>query len=357
MKKFISALLAGAMMLSLAACGGSGGKSGGGAASNPPAASNPATPPAASQPAEPAGPEPVTIRIGYMANYASLWGVLSAIDQGCFAEENITVVLSVFGDGPSEVAAMEGGSIDMAYIGKGAHRLCIQDRAVIFAPSSVHTTDKIIVSGKSGIEKMEDLKGKKIAYNSGVSTATLNNALKVAGLTDKDVELYDMDVTYMVSAMASGQVDASIAWNPYDAQILQTIEGSKQIEFSDGSVNISSWICLPSYAEKNHDVLVRFTRALLKGMDWGSKEENWEAVAQLCAKQTATDFEANLQQVRDATWFDSETIRSDLKDGTLKGYYEHAQQDFLDTESIKPEEAKDDVGDFILFDVLEEALG
>lgn len=354
MKKLIALLLALVMVFALAACGDSGDKNSsspsGGQSNAPGNSSSPSD-------AQPAGPEPVKLRIGYMANYASLWGVLSAIDQGCFDEENITVELVVFGDGPSEVAAMEGGSIEMAYIGKGAHRLCIQDRAVIFAPSSVHTTDKIVVSADSGIEKMEDLRGKRIAYNSAVSTATLNNALKVAGLTTDDVELFDMDVTYMVSAMASGQVDVAIAWNPYDGQILQTIEGSKQIEFSDGSVNISSWICLPSYAETNHDVLVRFTRALLKGMDWGSKEENWEAVAQLCAKQTATDLDANLQQVRDATWFDSATIRSDLNDGTLKGYYEHAQQDFLDTESITPEEAKDDVSVFILFDVLSEALG
>ena len=38
---------------------------------------------------------------------------------------------------------MEGGSIDLAYIGKGAHTLCIQGRALVFAPSSVHTSDKI----------------------------------------------------------------------------------------------------------------------------------------------------------------------------------------------------------------------
>lgn len=354
MKKLTALLLALALGLSLAACGGSNANNSQ-PPNNPPAnnsqdvtPNNPDTPPAA---------EPVTLRIGYMANYASLWGVLSAIDQGCFAEENITIELVVFGDGAAEVAAMEGRSIDMAYIGKGAHRLCIQDRAVIFAPSSVHTTDKIIVTGESGINSVADLTGKRIAYTSSVSQATLNNALSVGGVDPESVTLFDMDVTYMVSAMASGQVDAAIAWNPYNAQILQAIEGSKEIEFTDGTVNISSWICLPSYAEENYDVLVRFTRALMKGMDWGSQEENWEAVAQLCAAQTATDYEANLQQVRDATWFDSATVRSDLQDGTLKGYYEHAQQDFLDVGSITPEEAKDDVADFIRFDILSEALG
>ena len=216
MKKITALLLAIAMVLSLAACGG------GGAATTP--APSESTPAESNQPAETAGTEavePITLRIGYMPNYASLWGVLSAMNKGYFEEEGITVDLWEFADGPSEVAAMEGGSIDLAYIGKGAHTLCIQGRAVIFAPSSVHTTDKIVVSADSGVETIEDLAGKRIAYSSGSSSeSTLNSALTQAGLTMDDVELFDMDVSYMVSAMVSGSVDVAVAWNPYTTEIL-----------------------------------------------------------------------------------------------------------------------------------------
>ena len=77
------------------------------------------------------------------------------MNTGAFEEEGITVELWEFADGPSEIAAMEGGSIDLAYIGKGAHTLCIQGRALVFAPSSVHTSDKIVVTAESGIESIE----------------------------------------------------------------------------------------------------------------------------------------------------------------------------------------------------------
>lgn len=356
MKKLTALLLALVMVLALVACGNNNGKTPNNAQQNTPPAQNNTQTDDTQTPDEPTV-EPVTLRIGYMANYASLWGVLSAIDQGCFEEEGITVELFPFADGPSEIAAMEGGSIDLAYIGKGAHKLCIQGRALLFAPSSVHTSDKIVVTAESGIQSVEDLAGKKIAFNQGSSSeSTLDSALSIAGLTRDDVELFDMDVAYMPSAMASGQVDAAVCWNPYSSEILKNMEGSYEVEFSNGSINMSSWICLPGYETENHDVLVRFTRALFKGMDWGSKEENYEAVAQLCADQTKTSLEANLAQVGDADWFDIETIKANLADGTMKGYYEHVQQDFLNGETITAEEAVEDIGSIVLFGIMEEAL-
>ena len=81
--------------------------------------------------------ETVQLNVAYMPNYASLWSVLTGIDQGFFAEEGLEIKLWEFADGPSEIAAMEGGSIDLAYIGHGAHKLCINGQAKIFAPSSV----------------------------------------------------------------------------------------------------------------------------------------------------------------------------------------------------------------------------
>lgn len=91
-------------------------------------------------------------------------------------------------------------------------------------------------------------------------------------------------------------------------------------------------------------------------MDWGSQTGNYEAVAQYCATQTKTGLDANLLQVGDAHWFNIADLKAGVADGTLKGYYEGMQNDMVKTENIKPEEAKEDVGEFVLFDVIEEAL-
>ena len=141
MKKLIALLLALVMVFALCACG-------------------------------PKAPKGITLRIGYMPNYASLWAVMTGIKKGFFEEEGITIELTEFADGAAEIAAMEGGSIDLAYIGKGAHRLCILGNAIIFAPSSVHTEDKLVCAKDSGIQTVNDLKGKKIGYTAGSSSET-----------------------------------------------------------------------------------------------------------------------------------------------------------------------------------------
>ena len=361
MKKLTALLLALVMVMSLAACGNKTADESKApdptkdvTQSNDPAPGNHPDP---TEPAEPAV-EPITLRIGYMPNYASLWGVLSAIEQGCFEEEGITIELTEFADGPSEIAAMEGGSIDLAYIGKGAHRLCITGSAVIFAPSSVHTVDKVVCMPDSGIQTVADLKGKTIAYNAGSSSeSTFNNALAVAGLTVDDVKPSILSIDNIVPAAVSGTIDAAICWNPYSGQILQQVEGSYEIEFADGSTNISSWICLPDYAKDNHDILVRFTRALFKGMDWGSQEANYDAVAQYCADQTKTSLESQQMQLGDAHWFSIADLKAGLSDGTIKGYYEGMQNDMVDGGNIEASDAKEDVGDFVDFSVMEDALG
>ena len=323
----------------------------------------PAAPAADPAPAETAAPtaapvETVKLNVAYMPNYASLWSVLTAMDQGFFAEEGLEITLWEFASGPEEIAAMEGGSIDLAYIGHGAHKLCINGQANIFMPSSVHSTDRIIVlpsSEVTSVENISNLKGKKVAYNGGSSSETaLTGALNAAGLTMDDIEAYEMDAVNMVAAMMSGNVDACTAWNPYSVQILENCEGAIELEFATNSVNMSSWICLPSYAEQNHDVLVRFTRALLKGMQYAAQEENWEYAVGLYAKQCAKDVEACYVETGDATWFSADYVKSAIADGTFDDLYTRQQQMFIDNGAVAEKVALDQ---YILWDVMKEALG
>ena len=106
-KKLMALFLAGAMTLSLAACGGS--------ASSSAASSEAASSGAASSEAASSTEEPITLRIAYMPNYGSLWSLTTAMNKGYFDEAGITVELTEFQDGPSIIAAMESGSIDMDF--------------------------------------------------------------------------------------------------------------------------------------------------------------------------------------------------------------------------------------------------
>lgn len=359
MKKLAALLVTGAMVgTMLAGCGGTDDTA---TASKDTAKteSNAASETAESTEKEETPQEMIDINVAYMPNYASLWSVLTGIDKGYFEEEGLNITLWEFADGPSEIAAMEGGSIDLAYIGHGAHKLCINGQATIFAPSSVHSTDRIIVLPSSGVETADaeglaNLKGKKIAYAAGSSSETaLNGALAVAGLTLDDIEAYEMDPTNMVAAMASGSVDACFSWNPYSAQILENNKDAVELEFATNSVNLSSWICLPDYAKENQDILLRFSRALYKSMQFSSQEENWEYAVGLYAKQCAKDPENCMVETNDATWFGADDISAGLEDGTMEGYYQRQQEMFIESGDVAEEVPLEN---YVMFDLMKEAL-
>lgn len=297
--------------------------------------------------------EPVTLNVAYMPNYGSLWSVENAIDQG-YLEEGITVNLVEFQDGPTIISAMESGSIDVGYIGQGAHKLCINGKATIFALSHISNGDALI--GGEGITSVEDLKGKKVAYASGTSSEDiLVNSLTSVGMTMDDIDAIDMDPAGIVSAMLSGKVDAAATWSPNSLKILEEDANATKLTdnmtFADTTVSLASWICMPKYAEENRDVLVRFTRALLKAMDYAAADHQ-EETAVLVAKQTALDQETVYEQRGDAEWLTGKQVSEGAADGTVEGYYELQKENFIAAGAV---EVDPPVSDYVLLDVMKEA--
>ena len=346
-KKLMALFLAGAMTLSLAACGGS-------ASSSAAASSEAASSGAASSEAASSTEDPITLRIAYMPNYGSLWSLTTAMNKGYFDEAGITVELTEFQDGPSIIAAMESGSIDMGYIGQGAHKLCIQGNAKIFALSHVSNGDAVI--GGPEVKTLEDLKGKKVGYSSGTSSEDiLKNALEKAGLTMNDITAVDMDASNIVTAMLSGGVDACATWSPNSLKILEEGKDLTKLcdntTFSDKTVSLASWIVTPSYAEANADKILRFTKALFKGMNYAA-EDNYEEVAGYVAAQTKTDEASVYEQRGDADWLTGEEVARGAADGTVEKYYEIQQQNFIAAGAVESEVP---VSDYVMLDNMIEA--
>lgn len=298
------------------------------------------------------------VKVAYMPNYASLWVVTTAREKGFFEEEGIEVELTKFDDGPTEIAAMESGSMDVAYIGPGAHTLAIQGNVDVFCFQQLGDADCVMGLKSHGVNSLEDLKGKKVAYASGTSSETiLLRALDSVGLTMEDIEPYNMEVTNMPSAMISGSIDACAPWSPNTKVITDELGDDAQVfvsnaDFSDIAADPASWVCMPEYAEKNKDLLVRYTRALYKAMDFGAKEENFEEVAGYVADETKTDVETAMGQTTDGAWITSEELLKEVGDGTIAGYYEIQQKNFIDAGKVTEEVP---VEEYVLFDIMEEA--
>lgn len=336
-KKFLAAGLAAAMVVSLAACGSSGDTDQGG-----------------SDTQDQGTEEKITLNVAYMPNYGSLWSVMTAIEKGYFEEEGIEVKLTEFQDGPTIISAMESGSIDIGYIGQGAHKLCVEGNATIFALSHISNGDAVI--GGPGVESIEDLAGKTVAYSSGTSSQDiLENALASAGMTMDDIQATDMAAENIPTAIISGSVDAAATWSPGTLTILDEVDGATKLcdnmTFKDTTISLASWICTPSYAEENRDILVKFTRALFKGMDYAA-DENYEEVAQWVADQTATDYDTVYSQRGDADWLTGKEVSEGAADGTVEGYYTTQKQNLLDQGAITVDPP---VTDYVMLDIMTEA--
>ena len=344
MKKLIALLLALVMVFALAACGGEGETT----TTEPPA--DDTTPVDDTTPPE---VESVTLNIGYMNNYGSLWALAAAQNLGYFEEEGITLELTSFDNGPNIIAAMENGTVNIGYIGDGAHSLCVQGNASIIALSHISNGDAVI--GGPEVKTIADLKGKTVAYSSGTTSENiLIQALASEGMTKSDITAMDMDASAIVTAMLSGKVDACAIWSPNSTTVIDELEGATiladNVTFADSSIALSSWIAMPETVENESDVLVRFVRALFRGMDYAA-DGNYEEVAGWVAAILATDPNETYKEYTSGDWLTGEEVYNGIADGTVAGYYEF-QQELMGTEKV-PEPVP--VENYVAFDIMTEA--
>ena len=357
MKKLIALLLALVMVFALAACGNTDKP----VESNKPAETQ-QQPADTQQPAENNEPtvEPVTLRIAYMPNWGALWAVATAEAKGYFAEEGITLEMIPFEDGPTEIAAMESGNIDISYIGPGAHRLCSTGNAEILLLQHLGDGDCII--GLKGIKTLAELKGKTVGYAAGTSSETiLTVALESAGLTMNDITAMSMDSTALTTAALSGSVDAVAAWSPYSLTILAEASDATDIcsnaDFAS-LVSPGSWVVNPKWADENADVMVRFVRAMYKGMDYAAAATTDDAIANEVAGYIAavisSDAATVLGQRYDGSWMTSAQVKEMLASGEVVRIYADQQATMIAGGKVDAATALAPA-DFVLTSIMEEA--
>ena len=352
MKKVTALLLALLMMLSLAACGGNTTNNTGNNTSNN----------SGNTSGDEGGDtaEPITLRLAYMSNWGALWAVATADAKGYFADEGITVEMTPFEDGPTEIAAMESGSIDISYIGPGAHKLCSTGNAEVVLLQHLGDGDCII--GLKGIKTLEELKGKTIGYSAGTSSETiLTVALESVGLTMNDVNAMSMDSTALTTAALSNTVDAVAAWAPLSLTILSEAEDAADIcsnvDFAS-LVSPGSWVVNPKWAADNQDAMVRFVRAMYKGMDYAAAATTDDAIAEEVAGYIAgvmsTDAETVIGERYTGTWMTSGEVIDMLNSGEVLRIYGDQQATFIANGTLEAE-GNLTPEEFVLTDVMLEA--
>lgn len=326
MKKLLSVALTLGLALSLfAGCG-----------SAPSQASAPASTPGTSSTASEAeSVERARITIAYHPHITGVGGLLNAIDNGYFEEENLEVELVQFTSGATELAAMASGEIDLGYLGVGAHVFAPQGQCVILALDSTDVSGEIMVPAAGGIETMQDLKGKNVAISAGTtSELVLSMGLKLNGMEKSDVNMINMDASGKVTAFMTNQIDAISIESPYTDQIRKDM-GEENVrtlcssaDFLPDAVFTNSWVTTQSFLEKNEDVVVRFLRAWLKGTQ--DRYDDMDGTVAKVAEYISTDYDTAHLVAEKTNWLSTSEMKQLAEDGTMLKWYDTVKDMFLD---------------------------
>ena len=210
------------------------------------------------------------LRVGY-SDWPGwvIWEV--ALEKGWFKKEGLDVKFEWF-DYVASMDAFGAGKIDVVGMTNGDTLVTGSTgaKSVIFLLNDYSNGNDMVI-GKPGINSIKELKGKKIGVEVGfVSHLLLLNALKKNGMTEKDVELVNVPTNETPQVLASGQVDAIVAWQPSSGIALKQVPGSKAIYTSADEPGLiyDVYAASPKVYANRKDDLKKFLKVWYKAVDY-----------------------------------------------------------------------------------------
>ena len=169
------------------------------------------------------GAEPV--RIGWVYAMANA-PVLIAEANGYFKAQGLEVALESFTSGPLIREGLNGGTLDMAYIGVPPIVHWVAKGADLVIVAKVNYGQASLMARRDvGIARVEDLAGRRLAgvrEKSGMDVLLRGYVLgEVGGLAPSNLaEIKTMPVAEMGPALEAGDFEAAFMWEPFVARML-----------------------------------------------------------------------------------------------------------------------------------------
>jgi len=161
---------------------------------------------------------PASIIVGGPALEQSAF-IYIAEDQGFFASNGLNVTIrDDYPNGVESVKGMLNNDIDISVSAEYPVVSAVFKKKKIRVIGTIdrYQNENIIGRKDRGIRNISDLKGKKMGYPSGtIVEFFLGRFLDLHGMSLKDVTLVDVKASQSVDAIAHGDVDAIIYFQPY----------------------------------------------------------------------------------------------------------------------------------------------
>ncbi|BAS54669.1 aliphatic sulfonates ABC transporter substrate-binding protein [Leptolyngbya boryana NIES-2135] len=232
------------------------------------------------------------IRIGYQkaATILSLLKSRGELEKA-LAGAGGSVTWTEFPAGPPMLEAMNAGAIDFGYTGESppiiAQAAGTPVRYVAYDPWSPKA-EAIVVRKDSPIQKIQDLKGKKVAFAKGSNTNYLViSALQSAGLSYSDITPAFLTPADARAAFEGGNVDAWAIWDPYLA-VAEESAGARIIQDATGlAPNRGYYLAAQSFIEKQPQALKTLLEQVKKVSDFA--KSNPAEVAKFLSPELGID--------------------------------------------------------------------
>jgi sulfonate transport system substrate-binding protein len=232
---------------------------------------------------------PKAFRIGYQkaANTLVLLRAHGTLEKR-LRPLGVEVTWSEFTAGPQLLEGLNVGSIDFGYVGEVPPIFALAAGAnFVYTAYELPTPEAegILVSKESPINKIADLKGKKVAFNKGSDVHWLVvSALQKAGLKYTDIQPAYLTPADARAAFQRGAVDAWAIWDPFFVAAQKQID-ARVLTNAEGITNrYQYFLSAREYAEQKPEVLTIALEELGTVGNW-VRQNYKEAAAELAPIQ------------------------------------------------------------------------
>ena len=240
-------------------------------------------------------------RVGFNAWIGSI-AFFVAQDKGFFKDEGLDVQTKSFSSPGDGLAPLVAGSLD-AHLSTADSVLTVLDKApgqlkVVYLTDTSAGADAILA--KKEIADIKGMKGKKVAATLGqCNQLLLEKALEKAGLTDKDIQLVNMNPDDAGAAFSAGKVDVAVTWEPWITKISGEKKGHVIFSSKETPNLILDVLAISSRTAKSKAPETKaFLRALNRGYDFVQKNpDEAAAIAGKALEQKPDEVKAMLPKV------------------------------------------------------------
>ncbi len=216
------------------------------------------------------------LRVGHQKGWLSILKSRGTLEKR-LAPLGVSVRWIEFNAGPVQLEALNVGSIDFGDVGEAPPIFAQAAGApLVYAGATVPRPglEAVIVPKDSPIRSVQDLKGKRVAYNKGSNVQYfLVKLLEKHGLKYGDVQSVFLAPADARAAFERGSVDAWLIWDPFLAAAQKTLDARLLADATGVVNNRAYYFTSRDFATRNADVL-RIAIEEVDGIDrWASKNQ------------------------------------------------------------------------------------